>query len=147
MEKRVEETNIVGIRIKEARERARLSQNQLQSKTGIAATTISQYEKGRRIPKADNLRILANALLVTVDYLVGRDSYKEDGLTPINPVFPELQEFLDNQCLFSDLVENPVTEKEIDWLRRIPRILNASGYYRVLSNVRIELLSKGLNQE
>ena len=59
-------------RLRETRERRELEQAQLSALSGIPATSISHFEAGRRKPSLVNLRNLADALKVSVDYLLGR---------------------------------------------------------------------------
>lgn len=59
-------------RLRETRERCELEQAQLGTLAGIPATSISHFEAGRRKPSLVNLRNLAEALEVSIDYLLGR---------------------------------------------------------------------------
>ena len=59
-------------RLREVRERGGLGQAELSTLSGIPATSISHFEAGRRKPSLVNLRNLADALKVSVDYLLGR---------------------------------------------------------------------------
>ena len=59
-------------RLREVRERSGLEQTELSVLSGIPATSISHFEAGRRKPSLVNLRNLADALKVSVDYLLGR---------------------------------------------------------------------------
>ena len=59
-------------RLREVRERGGLEQAELSVLSGIPATSISHFEAGRRKPSLVNLRNLADALKVSVDYLLGR---------------------------------------------------------------------------
>lgn len=62
-----------GRRLIEARKHRELTQEQLAQKSGIPAAVISHFETGvRSNASADNLVKLADALRVTVDYLLGR---------------------------------------------------------------------------
>jgi transcriptional regulator with XRE-family HTH domain len=63
-----------GQRLRKKREDKGLSQTELAEKTGLQPSAISHFEQGRRSPSFDNLRILADALSVTVDYLLGRQN-------------------------------------------------------------------------
>ena len=49
-----------------------MSQSQLATKAGMPTSSIAHFETGGRKPSFDNLRRLANALVVTTDYLLGR---------------------------------------------------------------------------
>lgn len=59
-------------RLRKAREAKGLSQTDLAAKAGMEPSAISHFENGRRGPSFANLRRLADALAVTIDYLVGR---------------------------------------------------------------------------
>lgn len=60
-------------RLRKAREDKGLSQAQLADKTGLQPSAVSHFEAGRRSPSFDNLRVLADALGVTTDHLLGRE--------------------------------------------------------------------------
>ena len=60
----------IGLRIKEKRKASVLTQSQLAELSGVAVITIRQYESNKRKPRADQLRSIASALGVTVDYLL-----------------------------------------------------------------------------
>ena len=66
-----------GQRLRKEREEKGLSQTELAEKTGLQPSAISHFELGRRSPSFENLRILADALSVTIDYLLGRQSAPE----------------------------------------------------------------------
>ena len=59
-------------RLADTRKRRDLSQVELAKKAGLPATAISHFESGGRKPSFDNLRKLADALDVSIDYLMGR---------------------------------------------------------------------------
>lgn len=59
-------------RLRQAREHRQLSQGDLADRAGLQASAISHFEtKGRR-PSFENLKKLADALDVTIDFLLGR---------------------------------------------------------------------------
>lgn len=60
-------------KIKEARERAGLTQSQLADKLGISFATLSGYETGRHDPRSDTLAEIARICRTTTDYLLGRE--------------------------------------------------------------------------
>ena len=64
-------------RLRETRVRRELEQAQLSALSGIPATSISHFEAGRRKPSLVNLRNLAEALRVSIDYLLGRSTNPE----------------------------------------------------------------------
>lgn len=60
-------------RIRAIRRERGMTMKQLGSIVGVSEAAISHYETGRREPDPNMLGLLANALGVTVDYLMGRD--------------------------------------------------------------------------
>lgn len=63
----------IGQRIKERRERLGLNQKQLADASAITQATISRLESGQVLElKSEALKRLAQALGVTVDYLIGQ---------------------------------------------------------------------------
>lgn len=48
------------------------NQDELAKKAGLPSTAVSHFESGARKPSFDNLRKLADALEVSIDYLMGR---------------------------------------------------------------------------
>lgn len=70
----------LGQRVREIREGKKISQRQLAMKTGIAAATMSRLESGKfQSLNAESLRKVAEALEVTVDYLVGKTAEMSPG--------------------------------------------------------------------
>ena len=59
-------------RLKIAREKRNLTQNELGQKANLPPSSIAHFETGSRKPSLANLRRLAIALEVTTDYLLGR---------------------------------------------------------------------------
>ena len=58
--------------LRQARESQNLSQTDLAEKTGLQPSAVSHFETGKRAPSFENLKRLADALSVSVDYLLGR---------------------------------------------------------------------------
>jgi transcriptional regulator with XRE-family HTH domain len=70
---------LLGDRLRECREKKKMTQQELAEKTGFSRGSIINWEKGIRIPNADILKKLAEALGVTVSYLMGEtDMYHEN---------------------------------------------------------------------
>ena len=59
-------------RLRAAREYRGLTQGELAKRTGLQPSAVSHFETGVRKPSFDNLRLLADKLDVTTDYLLGR---------------------------------------------------------------------------
>ena len=64
------ENKTIAGRIVNALNRCGVSQRQLADATGMTEVTISRYVKGKRIPSAEILGRIADALGVTTDYLI-----------------------------------------------------------------------------
>jgi transcriptional regulator with XRE-family HTH domain len=63
--------DIFSERLKAARKRLHLTQEQLAVKSYVPTTTIAQFETNKRKPSFETLRRLAAALDITADYLLG----------------------------------------------------------------------------
>ena len=59
-------------RLRRARDYRGWSQGELADKAKLQPSAISHFETGARKPSFDNLRLLADTLDVTTDYLLGR---------------------------------------------------------------------------
>lgn len=64
----------MGSRIREARKAANMTQVELATKIGINRATLSKYESGIIEPSVAQLRLIAEALNVTVGYLTGYET-------------------------------------------------------------------------
>ena len=62
----------VGLRIKELRLENEWKQIELAKRIGVDRTSVSSYERGKRIPDIFILCRIADEFGVTLDYLVGR---------------------------------------------------------------------------
>lgn len=60
-------------RLQEARQRKGLSQRTLADKIGVHKNQIWLYENGKTEPRLSTLVWIADALEVSIDWLVGRD--------------------------------------------------------------------------
>lgn len=63
--------NDYGKNIKNARKKAGLTQKELAEASGVAKVTIQQYETGKRQPRLEQLSMLAEAMKVHMDELLG----------------------------------------------------------------------------
>ena len=66
-------SEIFSKRLKKIREEKKLSQADLAKKADFQVAAISHFETGQRKPSFDNLKRLATALNMSIDYLLGRD--------------------------------------------------------------------------
>ena len=67
----------MGERIAQLRRKHGLSQAKLANALGLSASTIAMYEQGRREPSISIIVALADALGVTIDYLLTGRSRQE----------------------------------------------------------------------
>lgn len=112
-----------GKRLKNLRENAGFTQEQLGKKLNVVKSNISMYENGTRIPNADILEQLSKIFDVSIDYLLGKTDVKKYE----NPYDDELE-----KVLFSKAKELNTEEK-----KAILNVINA-----IKKEVRISLLFK-----
>ena len=68
----------LGDRIRMHRARLHMTQTQLAERIGVSLTTISAIETGQTDPRVSRIAAIADALGVSVDYLLGRrESWSE----------------------------------------------------------------------
>lgn len=78
--------------------------------TGIATSTLSDWKKGKSIPKADKLRRIADYFNVTVDYLLGKTPYR----TMIEQLVAERDLIKDIKFNTPDVIKEHETEYYIN---------------------------------
>ncbi|MCM1371043.1 MAG: helix-turn-helix domain-containing protein [Clostridium sp.] len=103
---------LLGRRVKEARECMKFTQNDLASKLGVSKVTICGYEKGKRYPSLAIFIKLLDALQVTPDYLLGRDTVVSEQDTEYKIIMSKedikiLNEIKSNNIVYNRLLENP----------------------------------------
>ena len=79
--------NDYGKNIKNARKKAGLTQKELAEESGVAKVTIQQYETGKRQPRLEQLSMLAEAMQVHMDELLGTKPLPSRAVV-INEGFP-----------------------------------------------------------
>lgn len=114
----------IGESIREARIKAGMSQKELAEKTGLAAVTIQQYERGVRQPRFENVKKISDVLNIPGVNIVG-----DLALSQIEKMISEMEK----QDLYSPPENEP--EREIYCLDRDYAIslidqLNYSGLGR-----------------
>lgn len=91
----MKESVILDKRIKEQLEKNKMSQRELAEKTGITEVTISRYVSAQRVPKATEIKKIADALNCSCDYLIGNKDKKNDKNT--NEMLKTMMDALEKQ--------------------------------------------------
>lgn len=128
-----------GDRLKDARLKNGITQQQLANAIGVAKSTLTGYEKGNREPDVQKIKKLSSALGVDANYLIGVNlSEKNDSnqkTTPPGPVGEE--EYADedfetafklyNAFLNAGLIEEgqDLTDRQVDFLDGLCSIIRA----------------------
>jgi len=77
--------------LRRVREQKQMSQSDLAEKAGLQPAAISHFENGRRAPSFANLRKLADALSVSIDYLLGREEAPSSAGPKVEAVFRHMR--------------------------------------------------------
>lgn len=109
--------NVLGSRLKKAREKKGFSQKDVAKWLGITGSSLSNYERGDRDPDTTILVRLADLYDVSADYLLGRDYI--DGRMKIEPeiirTMSEAQRLADEVAkdLNQALADGILTEEQV----------------------------------
>lgn len=104
---------IIGKRLKEARIKKNLSQEELGNLLGVSKVSICGYEKGTRTPTMENFLDLIKILELESDYVLGRDrnvvSEKNRGLKLVmaEEDIQIITELKKNRELYNKLCSDP----------------------------------------
>lgn len=104
---------IIGKRIKEARIKKNLSQEQLGNMLGVSKVSICGYEKGTRTPTMENFLDLIKILELEPDYVLGRDklvvsdSNREYKVVMADEDIQIIKELKNNRELYNKLCSDP----------------------------------------
>lgn len=74
----------IGDKLKQLRKENKLTLKELHNKTGISISFISDIENKRRNPSIDNLKVLANALNVSISELMDEDTISTSDTPKLN---------------------------------------------------------------
>lgn len=136
----------LGTRLRSLRKEKELTLEQVANSVGTTKVSIGRYEKDEREPKSEMLNLLADFFDVSVDYLLGRKTFKhlrtqsaEKTITNNNNlskkeiinIEKEAQQMIDNLEV-ADVVEfcgTPADEEDKEFLKM--------AYERFLSDVRV----------
>lgn len=97
-------SNILGKRIKTYRNKKGITQKELADKIGVSNAVMSRYESGTRSPDFDKLKLIANELDVSIDYLLDHDKNNTDSFLMnhaegFNELPPEEQKRIEQSLL------------------------------------------------
>lgn len=107
-------TDIFKTRLREARQLRGLSQADLAARTGLPPASVSHFESGPRKPSFDNLKVLASALDVTTDYLLGRSSTPETSAETVGRLHRDLHKLTSQDLdLAQDFVELLIRKRSV----------------------------------
>lgn len=73
------------LKLRELRKKCGLTMKELGMEIGVAESTVSQYETGKRQPDYETLLKLSEYFGVSVDYLLGRESVTDSPPAPSRP--------------------------------------------------------------
>lgn len=112
----------VGERIKRCRLALGISKAQLASKAGLTRPAITYYENRNTIPTLQSLRKLADALGVSVDYLVGLEKDpKHPGDLKVRLLFKDIDELNEREILLMEEMCDRIQKRNRKKINRRPR--------------------------
>ena len=62
-----------GTKLKQARQKAKLSQEQLAEKLSVSRSAVAKWETDKGMPDIDNLKAISQLLDISIDYLLAED--------------------------------------------------------------------------
>ena len=103
----------IGERIKRCRLALRMNKAQLASKAGLSRPVITYYENRSTKPTLQSLRKLADALGVSVDYLIGLEKDPKDGPEDfkIRLLFKNVEDLDENEILLMEKLCERILQK------------------------------------
>ena len=100
---------IVGKRIREARLRSRLTQQELGDVINVTKTSVCCYEKGLRTPNVETLEAIAKALDIPVASLFSSNGVRDNSLIKRICMKKNIYEYIMDNC----------SKDEVEELKRI----------------------------
>ncbi|WP_066639188.1 helix-turn-helix domain-containing protein [Desulfolucanica intricata] len=96
----------VAMRLKAARAKSALTQNDVANRTGINRATLANWETGRTEPDLNSLKVLAELYKVSSDYILGNtdipDPIRQNTVDPDEPTPAELEKVLKEANIMFD---------------------------------------------
>ncbi|WP_157946427.1 helix-turn-helix domain-containing protein [Staphylococcus equorum] len=109
-----------GSRLKYALEKRGFKQKDLSQATGIGVSSISDYIKGRNLPKRDKLNAILSTLNVTEDFLFGHTDDMDSS--------PHIQHLIDTHIDTVQLLESTTIGNNIEFVNKL------LWYYEITKN-------------
>ena len=110
---------ILGLRIRDLREKKKLTQQDLADKAGTTRATVSKWETGESEPSATQLRLIADALGVSTDYLCGNDASVGEKICVLDTCIvlerPRVIDLLIKNSLYNKIVIPDVVTSELNY--------------------------------
>lgn len=95
---------VLHVRLHELREKRGFTQKELSKRLGLARTTYSGYESGKREPDNETLQKLADFYETSVDYLLGR-AHSKNSIEEQQEAANRLIEYLDAELANEEIVK------------------------------------------
>ena len=112
-------SRMLGARIKELREKKKMTQQELADYAGTTRATVSKWETGDSEPGATQLRLIAEALGVSVDYLCGNDASVGERICVLDTCIvlnrPRVIDLLVKTSLYNKIVIPDVVTDELNY--------------------------------
>ena len=109
----MKQSEMIGKRIKKARQAKGLSQEQLGEKLGVSFQAVSTWETGKFIPDSDHLSALSRILDISLDALFAEEEHPWE-LKPVNYDFSHMFSFVKGRA---QMLNMPQTLAVLDILR------------------------------
>lgn len=116
-------TKSLGTRIKEARKKAGITQDDLAKRLKIALSTFNKYEKDHRVPGADVLAKIAKELNADSGWLLTGDETKQTSLEKLS----EIQEMLKEVTVQEEKATYGMTNRQRFWLEVMTQFDQVKG--------------------
>lgn len=124
-------------RLKEARINARLTQEQLAQKIGVAKSTLSGYESGSREPSVATVAKLLQTLQVDANFLYQDEMVDMSGFEMLH-----IEKYRNLDRHGRELVDM-VLDKELQRVKNIPFAQNTTKGFDSLSKEDLEMIKNG----
>ncbi|MBM6637288.1 helix-turn-helix domain-containing protein [Staphylococcus xylosus] len=135
--------NDFGSRLKYALDKRGFKQKDLSEATGIGVSSISDYIKGRNLPKRDKLNAILSTLNVTEDFLFGHTDDMESN--------PHMQYLIDKHIDTVELLESTTMSNNIEFVNKLLRHYeteknNNKDTFENINSILMELNDQSLKE-